>query len=65
MKITGIIRDIAIVLAGVCIALFWIFGWNGLLDIADYSLIASGIFSWIAIFAMIVKRILNRHNFII
>ena len=65
MKITGIIRDIAIVLAGVCIALFWIFGWNGLLDIADCCLIATGVCVLIALIAMIINRILERRNYII
>lgn len=64
MKITAFIRDITIALAGVCILIFWICGWNGLPDLAAYFLIAGGIFSWVAIFAMIIKRIFYR-NYII
>lgn len=65
MKALGLIRDVAIALAAISVILFWVFGGKGFPDVAAWSLIIGGICAWIALIAMIIKRILERRNYII
>ncbi len=64
MKTVSIIRDVAIAIAALGVLFFWIFGVNGNPDMAGWSLVIGGISCWVALIAMLIKRIWYR-NYII
>lgn len=62
MKKFETIKWAALIIAGIGVIFFWIFGFKGLNEQSATSLIISGICAWIAIFAIIAEEIYKRRH---
>ncbi len=64
MKKFETIKWAALIIAGIGVIFFWIFGFKGLNEQSTSALIVAGISAWIAIFAIIGEAIYRRNHHI-